>query len=73
MHDDRPTVYAFVAYEVRPGVFTDPALVSLELAAELHEKGYSVVGPDPADLEAVEEYDRARRYIAIKRKWFDVE
>lgn len=73
MDAERPTVYCLVAIEILPGVYTEPALVSLELAAELHDKGYAVVGPDPEDIAAVEEYDRARRYLAIRRKWFEVD
>jgi hypothetical protein len=48
--DDRPTIHCFVALPLRPGAFTSPARVSLELAAEMKTKGYMVVGPDPFDV-----------------------
>ena len=73
MEDERPTVHVFVALEIRPGWFTAPALVSLELAEELHQKGYCVVGPDPEDMDAVAEYDRVKRWLGVKRKWFEQE
>lgn len=71
MDDDRPIVHVLVALEIRPGHFTAPALVSLELAEELHQKGYTVVGPDPEDMDAVQEYDRVRRWLGVSRKWFE--
>ena len=73
MDDDRPLVHCLVAIEVRAGVYTEPALVSLELAEELRGKGYHVVGPDPEDLDAVAEYDRVRRWLGVSRKWFEAD
>ena len=73
MDDERPTVHCFVAIEIRPGVFTEPALVSLEIADELRQKGYRVVGPDPRDLEVLSEWERAQQWLKPRRKWFEQE
>ncbi len=56
-------LHCLVALEVREGLFTAPALVSLELAAEMKELGYAVVGPDPDDEQALATYER-------RQPWF---
>lgn len=61
--DERPDVHCFVALPLADGEFTAPALVSLGLAAELKEKGYSIVGPDPHDMAVLEEWIVARQWL----------
>jgi hypothetical protein len=67
---DRPAIRCFVAYPLGGDVFTDPAVVSLELALELREKGYAVLGPDPDDEIDLATYERLMRH-PTKRRWFE--
>lgn len=70
--NDRPTLRALVAIEVRPDVFTEPAFVSLELAAELAAKGYQVL-VDPADERDLAYWEMIQRSVRSpkRRSWFD--
>lgn len=54
---DRPQIRCLVAIEVAEGIFTESGLVSLELAAELKEKGYAVL-VDPADEADLATFER---------------
>lgn len=56
---EKPVLHCLVALELREGVFTDPARVSLELALEFKRKGYMVVGPDPDDEQDLATWERA--------------
>jgi len=71
MADGRPLVHCLVSIELHPGFFTDAAVVSLELAAELREKGYAVL-VDPADERDLAMWERLQRSIAPRRRWLDV-
>ena len=71
--DDRPTLRALVSYpvEAHPDWYSDPALVSLELAAELHTRGYMVL-IDPADERELTMWEMERRSMKQpNRKWFE--
>lgn len=72
MDTGRPTLHVFVAFPLCNDVFSEPALVSLELALELKQRGYQVVGPDPADEEELAAYERLMR-APNKRKWFEAD
>ena len=67
--DDKPTLYCLVAYPLTADVFSDPALVSLELAAELKTRGYLVVGPDPANEIELALWERTQHQP--RKKWFE--
>lgn len=68
--DERPVLYCFVAFPIAADIFSDPAVVSLELAAELKTRGYLVVGPDPADEIELALWLRTQQHTP-KRKWFE--
>lgn len=70
MDAERPIIRCLVSFPIGSDDFTSPAVVSLELAHELHAKGYWVVGPDPHDMELLEAYERMQRW-AYPRKWFE--
>lgn len=70
MADDRPRVRCLVSLEICPGVFTDSAECSLELAAELRGKGYAVL-VDPADERDLASWERFQRSLRTQsKKWF---
>ncbi len=69
--DDKPTLRCLVAFPLTADVFSSPAVVSVETSLELHPKGYMVVGPDPEDEEAYATWQRAQRWLSVKKKWFD--
>lgn len=70
MEQDRPELRCFVAFPIAGDVFSDPALVSLETAADLRAKGYLVVGPDPQDEIDLATWERAQR-VKHGAKWFE--
>lgn len=63
--EERPAVRCLVSYPLSENVLniTAPIVVGLELAVELHKKGYMVIGPDPHDELALAEWERARRWM----------
>lgn len=65
---ERPSIRALVCYPVgaEPECWTDAAFVSLELAADLHTKGYLVL-VDPQDERDVVMYDRLLRSLQAKQ------
>lgn len=68
---DRPVIHCLVSYEWKDGEFTEPALVSLELAAELKERGYAVV-VDPADERDLATFERSTPWFWRTRSIDDV-
>lgn len=68
METDRPALHCFVAYPITSELFTEPALVSLDVAYEMREKGYVVVGPDPQDEIDLASFERSQR---VTKKWFE--
>lgn len=72
--DDRPTIRALVCYPVgpEPEDWTDSAVVSLEVAAELSIKGYCVL-VDPQDERDLVMWERLKRSVERQRKakWFE--
>ena len=62
---EKPIVRCFVSYPVTETLFTAPACVSLETAAYLRERGWLVVGPDPADMQALQEFERTKRWRQV--------
>ncbi len=60
---ERPVIRCLVALEMKEALFTSPALVSLELAAEMKDLGYAVIGSDPEDEQALATYER-------RQPWF---
>lgn len=66
----RPTLRVFVAFPIYADVYSEPALVGLELALELKQKGYQVVGPDPQDEEELAAYERLMR-TPNRRRWYE--
>lgn len=74
--DERPVLWCFVSYPIihdTPERWSEPALVALEVAEELKQKGYHVIGPDPAGEEALATFERERLAVEQqrKRKWFE--
>lgn len=74
--DERPVLRCFVSFPIQPDPdwWTDPALVSLELALELKRRGYLVIGPDPEDEQMLAAYERIQRAVERqrKKKWFEI-
>lgn len=68
----RPTIRALVSFPLsaQPERWSEPAWVSLELAAELQTRGY-VVLVDPADERELAMWERLQRAVAPPRKWFE--
>lgn len=54
---DKPVIRCLVSYPVGDLIFTSPALVSLDTAADLKEKGY-MVAVDPADERDLATWER---------------
>lgn len=61
---DKPLVRCFVSYPVEDVLFGF-ACVSLDTAAYLKERGWLVVGPDPHDMQALQEFERAQRWKQV--------
>ena len=57
---EKPVLRMLVSYALIADVFTAPALVSLELAAQFQAEGWMVVGPDPQDEIDLAAWERAR-------------
>jgi hypothetical protein len=72
--DERPRIRALVCYPLRsdPSMWTDSAVVSLEVAAELKAKGYLVL-VDPQDERDLAMYERLVRSVESQRKkrWYE--
>ena len=72
---ERPILRCLVAFAVEPNPdwYTDAAVVSLELAAELKERGWMVLldPQDERDLAMYERFERATK-TTPKKKWFEV-
>ena len=73
--DERPAIRALVSYPIQPWEperWTDAAVVSLEIAAELQTKGYMVL-VDPQDERDLAMYERLIRSVERQRnkKWFE--
>lgn len=62
---EKPLVRCFVSFPLDEEIFTEPACVSLETAAYLKTRGWLVVGPDPSDVAALQEFERARRWKQV--------
>ena len=56
-----------------PDWWTEPALVTLDVAEELRQKGYHVVGPDPQGEQDLATWEREVRAVEQqrKRRWFE--
>lgn len=68
---ERPAIRCFVSFPLREDLWTDPAIVNLELAAELNARGYMVL-VDPADERDLAMWERLQRAVQPpKRKWFE--
>ena len=61
--EDRPVVLMFVSYPVFEDAWTEPALVDLETAYELRQRGWMCVGPDPESVAALDEWLHARQWL----------
>jgi hypothetical protein len=59
--DGRPPIWCFVSRQIAESKWTGLALVTLETAAELKEKGWIVIGPDPGSEIALAKWDREHR------------
>jgi hypothetical protein len=64
--DRRPVIQCFVAYPLGDFEFTEPALVSLEVAEELFTRGYTVL-TDPQDEIDLATWERMHRWITSRR------
>lgn len=63
---ESPLVRCFVSFPIDgEDVFTDPACVCLETAGYLRERGWLVVGPDPSDMIALQEFERAQKWKQV--------
>lgn len=62
---EKPLVRCLVSYPLDEEVFTSPACVSLDTAAYLKDRGWLVVGPDPSDIQALAEFERAHRWKQV--------
>lgn len=73
MDYERPSIRALVSFPLReePEWWTDPGVVTLELAAELVTRGYIVL-VDPADERDLAMWEILNRRAPKKagRKWF---
>lgn len=72
MDYDRPMIRCLVSFPVRQDLWSDPFVVSLEIAAELAPKGYLVL-VDPADERELAMWERLQRAMQQppKRRWFE--
>jgi hypothetical protein len=61
MHD-KPVIRCLVAYPYIEGDFTEAAVVSLEVAAELAEKGWAVL-VDPMTERDLAAWERVQRWF----------
>lgn len=61
--EDRPIVLMFVSFPVAEDMWTEPALVDLETAYELRQRGWICIGPDPHSVAALEEWLTARQWL----------
>jgi hypothetical protein len=61
---ERPLLRCLVSYPVEDDL-TVFACVSLETAGYLKGRGWLVVGPDPHDTLALQEFERAQRWKHI--------
>jgi hypothetical protein len=61
---EKPLVRCLVSYPVEDEL-TILACVSLDTAAYLKGRGWLVVGPDPHDIIALQEFERARRWLQV--------
>lgn len=68
---DKPTLRCLVAFPLCADVFSEPAVVSVELAVELHARGYMVLGPDPEDEGEYARWLQAQHALGVNRKWFE--
>ena len=57
----RPPIWCFVSRQIAESKWTGLALVTLETAAELKEKGWIVIGPDPVSEIAFAKWEREQR------------
>lgn len=60
--NDKPVIRCLVALQIHEWLFTESALVSLDLAAELKEKGW-VVLVDPMDERDLASWERIQRWM----------
>lgn len=72
--DARPIIHALICYPAGPDPeqWTSSAVVSLEVAAEMNEKGYLVL-VDPQDERDLVMWERLVRSVEQQRakKWFE--
>jgi hypothetical protein len=61
MADDKPVVHALIARDLGRGLVGRTRRVDLATAYLALRAGYLVVGPDPADMEALAAWERAQQ------------
>lgn len=68
----RPRIRAIVSFPLdpHPALWSEPALVSLQTAAELQARGW-VVLVDPQDVEEFATWERSQRVPAPVTPWLD--
>ena len=70
----RPVIRCLVSFPVEPHPewYTEPALVCLDVAAELQTRGYMVL-VDPSDERDLAMYERLERAVNQQRskRWFE--
>lgn len=67
---ERPSIRTLVAFPVRPDLWGEPFVVSLELAAELVDRGWMIL-VDPQDERDLAMWEIAQRAMNQPRKWFE--
>lgn len=64
MGDPRPEIHCLAARPLTTtGHYSMPALVTLPHAAHLRRQGYHIIGPDPADMAALAQWEIARAFL----------
>lgn len=66
---ERPHVRCLVARTLRDGSFSRTKLVTLAEAYVHMQCGWQVVGPDPDDIDALEEWERTQNPFGNRPRW----